>query len=117
MSLGPVNNNFSQQLQQTKTAAPTPKAEDTRTPEAAQPTNTPEAQGATPTATPETQDATRQLQQGNESQIKNQLDNGWLEAGTRRTRSTRGTRRTAQNTPVRGLGGAGGGDSGGSELA
>lgn len=116
MSLGPVTNNSStQQTQQPRAVAPTPKADESRSTDA-QPTNTAtEAQRATPDAA--TQDAARQLQQGTEGQIKNKiqdsLDGSWQEAGTRRTRTTTGRRRVAQGAPVRGLGG----DGGGSEMA
>lgn len=116
MSLGPVNNNVStQQTQQARAVAPTPKADESRATDAQQPTNTPtDAQRATPDAA--TQDAARQLQQGAEGPIKNKiqdsLEGGWQEAGNRRTRTTTGRRRVAQGTPTRGLGG-----DGGSEMA
>ena len=115
MSLSPTNNNFSTQATQTQQAravTPAPKAEESRRTDA-QPTSTPEA-AARATPDPAAQDATRQLNSGRETELKNQLDGGWLEAGNRRTRSTRGTRRTAQATPTRGLGGS---DGGGSEMA
>lgn len=110
MSLSPTNNNLSTQATRTSST----KAEESKTTsEAAQATSTPEeATRATPDLA--AQDATRQLNSGRETELKNQLDGGWLEAGNRRTRSTRGTRRTAQATPTRGLGGS---DGGGSEMA